>query len=343
MTTFSTNMMTMNNLPQSNFLPLDLNFINNPKYQDLSTEAMLLHALYTMRMTCSIHNSKKDGSWLDDEKQPFIYFSNSEAADLLRISERKVTKLRNDLVSLDLIQVVRHGLKNYRIYVSNPEKAPENISVKLVFKNYSYKKAIGEAAVRDAKSASTQTQNLLTSTEKTLAKTLTSETSTTVGVAASAVVDKEASLIEGLKSRYAHLIPNQAFQRFLPFCDNSYLKAKEVVDIIFKAKFVSNQNFIKAGLPAETAALTFESNPYFKNGMPDALAKAYEQMYRYQHVDNPSAFLFSFMRGYFTEKTRQYLSDHYEIAGDLSLVFERMQQKKNKNRLKNRNLSVKVC
>lgn len=64
--------MTATNLPNGNYIPIDMNLINNPQYEKLSIEAMMLHALYTMRMTCSIYNSQKDGSWLDEAGIPFI-------------------------------------------------------------------------------------------------------------------------------------------------------------------------------------------------------------------------------------------------------------------------------
>ncbi|GCF92997.1 replication protein [Enterococcus florum] len=329
MTTISSQLMTAANLPNSNYLPIDLNLINNPKYQELPIEALFLHALYTMRMTCSIYNSQKDGSWLDQDGLPYIYFSNEEAADLLKVSERKITNLRNTLAKLDLIKVVRHGLKHYRIYVANPQAPAEDSEVKLAFKNYTTSKQLVSAAdftdtVRPAKSAGTKTQDLQTSTQKQLEKT-TRPTNATCAAASkmtdTAPVEKSESLIAGLKARYVHLIPAQVFTRFLPFCEGDYQQAKWYVDTIFKAKFVSNRQFIQAGIPAESDVLTFEGNDYYQQGLADAVAKAVEQMYRYKQVRNPQAFFFSFMKGYFTEKTRQYLVDHYELTPELERTF----------------------
>ena len=345
MSTF--NAMTATNLPNGNYLPIDLNLINNPKYQELSIEAMMLHAFYTMRMTCSIHNSRQDGSWLDDNQLPYIYFSNDEAADLLRVSERKITTLRNRLAELDLIKVLRHGLKNYRIYVANPEAPAEGSVVKLAFKNYTTSKRMIEPTTgekrgieRDANFAAPSAQNLLTSTEKQQVIKTTNNTNATHMEPASnsyPQVDKESALIAGLQVRYAQLIPNLVFQRFLPFCDGQYEKAKWFVDTIFKAKYVSNQQFLKAGLPAEAKVLTFEENEYYKNGLADAVAKALEQIYRFNKVKNIEAFFFAFMRGYFTEKTRQYLLDHYELTPELETTLSGVKhvfskEKFNKNR-----------
>ncbi|MEG0373640.1 MAG: hypothetical protein RR583_07055, partial [Enterococcus sp.] len=57
----------------------------------------------------------------------------------------------------------------------------------------------------------------------------------------------------------------------------------------------------------------------------DAIAKAIEQMYRYKTVKNPEAFFFAFMRGFFTEKTRQYLVDHYQLTPELKQTLSGVQ------------------
>ncbi|MBO0453962.1 replication initiator protein A [Candidatus Enterococcus murrayae] len=349
MSTNLDNIMTATNLPNSNYIPIDLNLINNPQYENLSIEAMMLHALYTMRMTCSIYNSQKDSSWLDESGHPYIYFSNEEAALLLRVSERKITNLKNVLIEAGLIQVLRHGLKNYRIYVANPMPPEKGIIVKLSFKNYTSTKTLQavekdspkkksqlSTVDREAKSAASETQDLLTSTQKHLAKQNTKATKVTENAGK---IDESAdnSLIDGLRARYAHLLPQQAFNRFLPFCKGDYKKARWFVDTIFKAKFASTQQYIKAGLPAEAEVLTFEHNSYFKSDISDAIAKALEQMYRYKTVQNPEGFFFAFMKGFFTEKTRQYLVDHYKLTPELqqtlSCVQLIIQQKNGRQKL----------
>ena len=338
MSTNLENIMTATNLPNGNYIPIDMNLINNPQYEKLSIEAMMLHALYTMRMTCSIYNSQKDGSWLDKAGIPYIYFSNEEAAALLRVSERKITTLKNVLIKAGLIQVLRHGLKNYRIYVSNPKAPEKGMVVQLSFKNYMStktltpvensvpeKKAELSTVDRQAESASRSSQDLLTSTQKQLAKQTTNATKVTSKSPQITATSQDQSLIEGLNARYAHLLPQQAFQRFLPFCEGNYQKARWFVDTIFKAKYASTQQYIQAGLPAEAEVLTFEHNEYFKADIGDAIAKAIEQMYRYKTVKNPEGFFFAFMKGFFTEKTRQYLIDHYELTADLKQTLSSVQ------------------
>lgn len=360
MSTNLDNIMTATNLPNGNYIPIDLNLINNPQYETLSIEAMMLHALYTMRMTCSIYNAQKDGSWLDETGLPFIYFSNEEAAALLRVSERKVTNLKNNLIEADLIQVARHGLKNYRIYVANPKAPEKNIVVRLAFKNYTSTKSLKtvekesteqlselSTVDREAESASSNAQNLLTSTQKNLAKQNIRATRVTTTLPEPTAATQDMSLIDGLSARYAHLLPEQAFQRFLPFCNGNYQKARWFVDTIFKAKYASTQQYIQAGLPAEAEVLTFEHNEYFKADIGDAIAKAIEQMYRFKTVKNPEGFFYAFMKGFFTEKTRQYLVDHYQLTAELqqtlSCVQLIIQQKNTRSKpLKTQKVAKKV-
>lgn len=155
------------------------------------------------------------------------------------------------------------------------------------------------------------------------------------------------SLIDGLSARYAHLLPEQAFQRFLPFCNGNYQKARWFVDTIFKAKYASTQQYIQAGLPAEAEVLTFEHNEYFKADIGDAIAKAIEQMYRFKTVKNPEGLFYAFMKGFFTEKTRQYLVDHYQLTAELqqtlSCVQLIIQQKNTRSKpLKTQKVAKKV-
>ena len=166
---------------------------------------------------------------------------------------------------------------------------------------------------------------MLTSTQKQLAKQTTNATKVTSKSPQITATSQDQSLIEGLNARYAHLLPQQAFQRFLPFCEGNYQKARWFVDTIFKAKYASTQQYIQAGLPAEAEVLTFEHNEYFKGDIGDAIAKAIEQMYRYKTVKNPEGFFFAFMKGFFTEKTRQYLIDHYELTADLKQTLSSVQ------------------
>ena len=77
------------------------------------------------------------------------------------------------------------------------------------------------------------------------------------------------------------------------------------------------------------------------------IAKAIEQMYRYKTVKNPEGFFFTFMRGFFSEKTRQYLVDHYQLTPELqqtlSCVQLTIQRKKTRQKpIKSQKFAKKV-
>lgn len=339
-----TNKMSKNNLSTGNYLKFDANLLNNPQYDLLSLDAKILYTLYASRMECSIYNH-----WLDEAGDYFIYFSNEEAAAILLISERKITTLRTQLLEAGLIQVVRHGLKNYRIYVSLPLPAPDDIAVKMPYKNYTTAKELkiqAPAEVVDleipavsflaedtgwddwydliAKSATTDQQEMLIRTEKQTKSTkATSVTETTASYPQKEeTAQQQTALIDGLIATYQHLIPKTAFTRFLPFCNERYEEARWYVDTIFKAKYAATQQFIKAGLPAETESLTFEGNEYFTAGLADAVAKAMEQIHRFRNVKNPKGFFFAFMKGYFKEAARRCLADKFELTSELRTIFQ---------------------
>lgn len=351
------NEMSLDNLPQSNYIQVNTNFFNNPLYAELSMQAVMLHALYTMRMTCSMYNSQKDGAWQDDEGRFFIYFTNDEAADLLNVSTRKVTELRNDLVKLGLIEVVKHGLKNYRIYVANPQNPEPTVKPKLAYKNTTtakVRKIRKEAptvaltytwsleqqtespvTIENAESATSKTQNLLISTEKLQVNPKetreTEETTKTDSRPLTAKIKEETTelLCEGLVHRYRDVLGEAALKRIQQMTKNDYSQMKWFIDTIFKAKFETVKRFRQAGLTTEHLdLLTFEGNPYYRTGLESALIVAFEQIYRYKQITNPAGFFYTFFRGYFIERTKQFFEDQFELDAELLRIFDRVKNRK---------------
>src|SRR5699024_7865015 len=82
-------------------------------------------------------------------------FSNDEAAKILRMSVRKISTLRSQLIDCGLISVIRHGLKNFKIYVNTPETTPAETDLVLPWANFDFEKPIKSVP---ANSASTKTQ-----------------------------------------------------------------------------------------------------------------------------------------------------------------------------------------
>lgn len=147
----------MKSLTSRAFLPINTDLFNNPKYQELSCDAMVLYSLYSQRKEVSAFHSQTGNDTFTDSEGIFIYFSNDEAAKILRMSVRKISTLRSQLIDCGLISVVRHGLKNFKIYVNTPETTPAETDLVLPWANFDFEKPVKSVP---ANSASTKSQKL---------------------------------------------------------------------------------------------------------------------------------------------------------------------------------------
>lgn len=125
---------TMNN--QKAFLGINLDLLENPKYKNLDPRAMMLYALYADRYSASMNNARLGNTAFVDDMGVFIRFTNELAAKVLHVSKQKVTDFRKELSDLDLIKVVREGLKGYKIYVYPVQQTPNNVELLLPWKNH---------------------------------------------------------------------------------------------------------------------------------------------------------------------------------------------------------------
>ena len=124
----------MNN--QKAFLGINLDLLENPKYKNLDPRAMMLYALYADRYSASMNNARLGNTAFVDDMGVFIRFTNELAAKVLHVSKQKVTDFRKELSDLDLIKVVREGLKGYKIYVYPVQQTPNNVELLLPWKNH---------------------------------------------------------------------------------------------------------------------------------------------------------------------------------------------------------------
>ncbi|NMV53550.1 replication protein, repA [Lactobacillus reuteri] len=124
----------MNN--QKAFLGINLDLLENPKYKNLDSRAMMLYALYADRYSASMNNARLGNTTFVDDMGVFIRFTNELAAKVLHVSKQKVTDFRKELSDLDLIKVVREGLKGYKIYVYPVQQTPSNVELILPWKNH---------------------------------------------------------------------------------------------------------------------------------------------------------------------------------------------------------------
>lgn len=118
------------------FLGINLDLLENPKYKNLDSRAMMLYALYADRYSASMNNARLGNTAFVDNMGVFIRFTNELAAKVLHVSKQKITDFRKELSDLDLIKVVREGLKGYKIYVYPVQQTPNNVELLLPWKNH---------------------------------------------------------------------------------------------------------------------------------------------------------------------------------------------------------------
>ncbi|WP_172395783.1 replication initiator protein A, partial [Limosilactobacillus reuteri] len=118
------------------FLGINLDLLENPKYKNLDSRAMMLYALYADRYSASMNNARLGNTAFVDDMGVFIRFTNELAAKVLHVSKQKITDFRKALVDLDLIKVVRDGLKGYKIYVYPVQQTPKDVELLLPWKNH---------------------------------------------------------------------------------------------------------------------------------------------------------------------------------------------------------------
>ena len=118
------------------FLGINLDLIENPKYNNLDSRAMMLYALYADRSSASLHNARLGNTAFVDNMGVFIRFTNELAAKVLHTTEKMISKFRKQLADYGLIKVVRDGLKGYKIYVAQVEETPANTELILPWKNH---------------------------------------------------------------------------------------------------------------------------------------------------------------------------------------------------------------
>lgn len=124
----------MNN--QKAFLGINLDLLENPKYKNLDSRAMMLYALYADRYSASMNNARLGNTAFVDNMGVFIRFTNELAAKVLHTTTKMISKFRTQLEDAELIKISRDGLKGYKIYVYAVDETPKNIDRLLPWKNH---------------------------------------------------------------------------------------------------------------------------------------------------------------------------------------------------------------
>ena len=128
------------------FLGINLDLLENPKYKNLDTRAAILYSVYADRSAASLHNLQQGNTAFCDAHGVFIRFSNDFAAKIIRVSEKTISKFRKQLADLGLIEVIRDGLKGYKIYVKEVQPTPKDVDLLMPWKNHtvSIKKSVND-------------------------------------------------------------------------------------------------------------------------------------------------------------------------------------------------------
>lgn len=319
----------MKSLTSRAFLPINTDLFNNPKYQELSCDAMVLYSLYSQRKEVSAFHSQTGNDTFTDSEGIFIYFSNDEASKILRMSVRKISTLRSQLIDCGLISVVRHGLKNFKIYVNTPETTPAETDLVLPWANFDFEKPIKSVP---ANSASTKSQKLpinqSNNNQTKLLLSRESNESVPQNQSNTPVTPKKSekdglndlsldSIITRLKDTFS--LP--VVSRLKVLANNSYTKLKWFSDTIFKAKSQVTKKLLSDARwlynPASQEATRFESNDLLKRGLESALLQIAELVYKgKEKIQNKAKFIYVYLRNFMANAVKQYLIDNYELTED---------------------------
>ena len=245
----------MNN--QKAFLGINLDLLENPKYKNLDSRAMMLYALYADRYSASMNNARLGNTAFVDDMGVFIRFTNELAAKVLHVSKQKVTDFRKELSDLDLIKVVREGLKGYKIYVYPVQQTPNNVELLLPWKNHTItvQKTISDwtiaSKIEFCKNLKLSTQNVDISVSRISESTCSSKTDTSLSHSSlSHVFLNNNGLDNNARARKENEIqPNQSNK-------NPYHSLPEKI----KSSFVDVFGFITKPMAIELHSLISQSN-----------------------------------------------------------------------------------
>ena len=245
----------MNN--QKAFLGINLDLLENPKYKNLDSRAMMLYALYADRYSASMNNARLGNTAFVDDMGVFIRFTNELAAKVLHVSKQKVTDFRKELSDLDLIKVVREGLKGYKIYVYPVQQTPNNVELLLPWKNHTItvQKTISDwtiaSKIEFCKNLKLSTQNVDISVSRISESTCSSKTDTSLSHSSlSHVFLNNNGLDDNAHARKENEIQSNQLNK------NPYHSLPEKI----KSSFVDVFGFITKPMAIELHSLISQSN-----------------------------------------------------------------------------------
>ena len=105
------------------FIPTTL--FDNPKYNNLSSDAKLLYGIYNRRQQLSQINQEQ---WQDKKGNVFFIFTNHEAEHYLGWSKGKVVKTKKELINYELL-IAKKTMSADHLYLLMPEASEQDYYV----------------------------------------------------------------------------------------------------------------------------------------------------------------------------------------------------------------------
>ena len=97
-------------MKNDSFYKLPKKLFLDERYRNLSISAKVLYALLLDRKSLSIKNN-----WIDTDGNYYLYFTNSEAKNILNCGNEKMSKIFKELEAVNLILRRREGLRKPNI------------------------------------------------------------------------------------------------------------------------------------------------------------------------------------------------------------------------------------
>ena len=239
------------------FLGINLDLLENPKYKNLDSRAMMLYALYADRYSASMNNARLGNTAFVDDMGVFIRFTNELAAKVLHTTVKMISKFRKQLESENLIKVVREGLKGYKIYVYPVQQTPNNVELLLPWKNHTItvQKTISDwtiaSKIEFCKNLKLSTQNVDISVSRISESTCSSKTDTSLSHSSlSHVFLNNNGLDDNARTRKENEIQSNQSNK------NPYHSLPEKI----KTSFVDVFGFITKPMAIELHSLIHQSN-----------------------------------------------------------------------------------
>lgn len=113
----------MGDIDNERFYQVPKSLFIDETYKKMSLSAKMVYALLRDRLELS----KRNG-WHDDNGDVFLYFNQSEIAEMLNLSRRTIINTFTELKENDLIDIIRQGLtKPNKVYVKKCKKCVSDV------------------------------------------------------------------------------------------------------------------------------------------------------------------------------------------------------------------------